>query len=118
MDKRTIMQRMQFQNEFESLVWQMMSRVKRGETLPESGQYQRVAQMLRERARFIETTSEADIQHESDWLALALYGDDRAFFAQMCLHAQEAEDPVYLNAEKWLKRIIEKTLNQLGFNSA
>ena len=34
MDKNTIMHRAQVQAEFESQVWQIMTRVKRGQTVP------------------------------------------------------------------------------------
>ncbi len=114
MDKSTIYQRMQFQNEFESLVYQMMTRVKRGETIPDVAHYLRVRKMLQERSVAITNANAVQMLHESDWLALALYAEDRRMFAHLCLDAEANNDPVYRSASRWLGDIFEQTIEQYG----
>ena len=66
MDKKTLYQRMQFQKEFDSLVWQMMMRIKRGETIPNSESYRRAQTMLQQRADALSENSGISISAESD----------------------------------------------------
>ncbi|MEM6283924.1 MAG: hypothetical protein AAF787_17165 [Chloroflexota bacterium] len=112
MDKSTLYQRMQFQKEFDSLVWQIMTRVKRGETIPDSDSYRRVKHMLEQRAYALCNGDTAQIRSESDWLALALYAEDREWFATLCVEARDYGDEIYLKAENWLGGVISATIAQ------
>lgn len=114
LNKKSVTRRIQFQAAFESQVWQLMSRVKQGKTIPDQKHYQRVIEMLRKRAAFIQANPDTRIEHESDWLALALYADDRRLFAEMCLHAAQTSDAVYESAAQWIGRLIDKALQDYG----
>lgn len=114
MDKRTIVQQMQLQTEFDAQVWQMMMRVKRGETIPDARQYMRVSRMLRERAKFLESNPGMPIARESDWLALAMYGDDRVTFIELCRTAQKTDDPMFNKVYVFLEPIIRNTMETLS----
>lgn len=114
MNKGSISQRIQFQAEFESKVWQLMSHVKRGGTLPDREQYQRVMKVLEQRAQFITANPDNTPEHESDWLALALFAKDRRLFAELCLQAEAANDPTYQSAAPWIAHFIDKALDEHG----
>ena len=113
MDKKTIVQRAQMQAEFESQVWQIMTRVKRGATVPNRNQYRRVMALLRARAQALYHNPDIRINAESDWLALTLYAEDKPWFVEMCAAAADAQDAVYLNARKWIASLIDRRINDL-----
>ncbi len=114
MDKSTIVQQMQLQSQFDAQVWQMMTRVKRGETIPDARQYMRVCKMLRERAQFLEANLGMPITRESDWLALAMYGDDRVNFIELCRTAEKSDDATFNKVYVFLEPIIKSTLASLS----
>lgn len=117
MNKGTIYQRAAFQAEFESLVWQMMARLKRGETIPDATNYRRIRNLLQERAEILLSADEIVIEHESDWLALILYADDRHLLAQLCQYADAADDPTYRSASRWLENIFQTLIEEYGANA-
>lgn len=114
MDKSTIVQQMQLQTQFDAQVWQMMMRVKRGETIPDARQYMRVTKMLRERAKFLEANPALPVTRESDWLALAMYGEDRVNFIELCRTAEKGDNPTYNKVYVFLEPIIRNTLETLS----
>ena len=112
MDKGTLYQRMQFQKEFDSLVWQMMTKIKRGETIPDAENYRRAQELLQRRADMICNDNGDSISVESDWLALALYAPDKAWFAEQCLAAEQRGDITYQKASMWLGHVFTSTIEK------
>ncbi len=112
MDKNTIMHRAQVQAEFESQVWQIMTRVKRGQTVPNRKAYRRVMSVLKARAEALYHNPDITIEAESDWLALALYAEDIPWLAEICADAQEKQDKIYLSARQWIASLIEERLER------
>ena len=113
MDKKTIVQRAQMQAEFDSQVWQIMARVKRGHTVPNRKQYRRVMALLKARAQALYHNPNIQINAESDWLALALYADDIDWLAQMCNDAHSRQDETYMSAHQWISNLIKERVGQL-----
>jgi len=114
MDKGTIVQRAQMQAEFDSQVWQIMSRIKRGHTVPNRKQYKRVMAMLEARAKVLYHNPSVAINTESDWLALALFAEDSLWFADMCVAANDARDVTFSKACQWLGPLIDERLSEAG----
>ncbi|MEL6272914.1 MAG: hypothetical protein AAFR22_24120 [Chloroflexota bacterium] len=89
-----------------------MTRIKRGETIPDSNSYRRAKTMLEQRAAALCNGDPAQIASESDWLALALYAEDREWFAMLCVEARDYGDETFIKAERWLEGIITVTIEQ------
>ncbi|MEM6529977.1 MAG: hypothetical protein AAF653_16875 [Chloroflexota bacterium] len=94
------------QMEVNSMAWHTMIRIARGETLMTGGIYLRMALRLNERAIELEREPELHPQDKNDWLALALFAEDRARFLAACKQAQQNKSYVYLQVQPWLQQII------------
>lgn len=93
--------------ELDALAWKTMSRVKDNETLPTGGVYRRMMAMLKTRADELSANPNEPMVAVHDWLALALFDKDRSAFLQRCQQADADNDPVYRQAEHWLRQFID-----------
>ena len=105
------------QAEVNALTMQTMMRLKRGDTLPTSGIYKRMMVMLRERADKLLPNPQLPLRDVNDWLAIALFAEDRRQFVALCQEANDLDDSIYRRAEPWLRRIVESDLNGLNADS-
>lgn len=99
--------------ELNALASQVIDMVKRDDTVRTNGIYQRLMVTLKQRADELEPTPKPPLSDVSDWLAVALFLDDRRHFLAMCRAAEHYDDPVYRRAKPWLAKIIQHDLNAL-----
>lgn len=99
--------------ELNALTSQLIDIVRRDETVRTGGIYARLTQRLQARARELEPAPKLPLRDVSDWLAVALFLENRQHFLAMCRVAERYHDPVYQRAKPWLGKIIEHDHNAL-----
>ncbi|MEL6269728.1 MAG: hypothetical protein AAFV33_26245 [Chloroflexota bacterium] len=107
MTRNRISQNRLEQIEMNSLAWQTMTRIARGETLVINGVYLRMARMLNDRAIELEAAPEIHPQSKNDWLALALFAKNREWFLMLCKQAEHNKSLLFMQARPWLQQIID-----------
>lgn len=107
MNKNDVSRQALLQAEINALAMQTMAKVKRGDTLPTNGIYRRMLDMLEERYRVLTPHPTLPLESVNDWLAIGLFSQDRAEFQALCAEASQAQDPIYLRAEPWLRKLLE-----------
>ncbi len=85
----------------------LLSRIKRGDTLRMEGFNRELMQMLEERSAELEAGDELAPASVTDWMALALFADDRRRFARRCGKAEKENDMNYKRATYWLHRLMK-----------
>ncbi|MFZ4816663.1 MAG: hypothetical protein ACOYL5_19160 [Phototrophicaceae bacterium] len=100
--------------ELNVLSWQTLGDVKRGDTIQMKGPYETLMQNLQARAQELTQQGRPHPQKVNDWLALALFCEDRILFLDLCEAAQREEDPIFRQAEHWLQKIISADREQLA----
>jgi hypothetical protein len=89
-----------------SLAWQTMTRMARGDTIDMSGANVQLMNAMRHRAEQLEANGTPP-KDKNDWLALALFAEDRPKFLARCEKAAQSKNLVYLSAEAWLRQITD-----------
>lgn len=94
------------ESKLDNVRWMLLSRIKRGETLKLEEFNQQLIDLLRQRAIELEKGKTLDPVSVTDWMALALFAEDRDRLAERCREAEGAEDRSYKNAAYWLRRLM------------
>ncbi len=102
------------QAEVDIMAWQTMLQLSSGDTLELNGASMHLMKMLRERASKLTGDESLKPESKNDWLALALFAEDRRWFVEACEQAERDRDIPYLRARNWLKQIVEKDKRKLG----
>lgn len=100
------------QSRLKQLQWMVLSRIKRGETLKLEGFNQRLMQLLEARSQEIESNPSLEPKSVTDWMALALFAENRNALALRCHHAEQRGDKAYKQAAYWLNRLMESQSEQ------
>lgn len=93
--------------------WQTMLQLASGDTLELDSTSMRLMKVLRERAADM-LTNGLTPESKNDWLALALFAEDRRAFVAACEQAEANREVPYLKARTWLKDVVEKDKTKLG----
>jgi hypothetical protein len=107
MNKNEISRRALEDAELNALTLQTIYRIKRGDTLPNDSLYRRLMERLQRRCAELETQDPVTPKDTTDWLALAIYGQDRDQFMQLYRAAEAAPDEVFERAQPWLTRFVQ-----------
>ncbi|MEM6285358.1 MAG: hypothetical protein AAF787_24425 [Chloroflexota bacterium] len=91
-----------------NLQWMLLSKIKRGETLRMEGFDRSLMALLEKRAAEIEENPGMVPTSVTDWMAMALFAENRRDFAIMCGQAEKANDSAYRQAAVWLNRLMKK----------
>ena len=102
------------QAEVDIMAWQTMLRLSNGDTLELDSASMRLMKVLRERADELTSNESLKPESKNDWLALALFAEDRRWFVEICEQAERNRDIPYLHARNWLKQIVEKEKRKLS----
>lgn len=100
--------------ELAALTTQAFQRLRKGDTLPTSGVYKRMMKMLEQVAADLGDHPELPLKSVNEWLALALFAKDRAYFVKLCQTAAIHNDPIYHRGEYLLRKIIDEDKNTLA----
>lgn len=94
------------ESQMETTAYMMKARIRRGETLRLDGINGKVLIELKRRCDELERAETLNPQSVDDWVALALWADDRKRLLECCRHAEVNGDPQYRQAAYWIRTII------------
>lgn len=100
--------------ELNALAAKTIERVKDDETLLIGGVYKRMMDMLETRFQEMGDNPPLPVQSVNDWLALALFMENRVQFLELCQKADKSNDPIYQRAKHWLVKIADKDMQNLA----
>ncbi len=90
----------------DNVKWMLLSRIRRGDTLKLEEFNKRLIDLLRERAAELEAATTLQPTTVTDWMALALFAEDRDRLTERCVQAEQEQDKSYTDAAFWLKRLM------------
>jgi len=94
--------------EFNALIIETIQRIQKGETIKQASAYARLMERLEARAAQMEAEGiQIPLKDVSDWLALALFMDDRDRFEMLCTVADHRGYTVYRRARPWIEKLLE-----------
>ncbi|MEO0564490.1 MAG: hypothetical protein AAF125_20465 [Chloroflexota bacterium] len=97
--------------EMNALALQTIARIKRGDTVPHGSIYRVLMEELQGRALELGEAPGLPLSKPSDWLAIALFMEDRDRFHAMCAESRAAGDPVHKQALPWLSKMLQHEEN-------
>jgi cobalamin biosynthesis protein CobD/CbiB len=100
--------------ELNALTTQVIDMVQRDDTVRQTGIYERLMVKLAARAAELGPKPKPPLADVNDWLAVALFLDDRRYFQLMCRAAEHVKDPIYHRAKPWLQKFVKRDTDRLN----